>query len=183
MQDSFILDIGRRIRNLRSAADLTQDELAGRADLTDGFISQVERGRTSLSIDSLKQILDALNISLAEFFRDVEPVRVTFTSRDQAEIEDGEGNLALLVPGATNRRMEPALLHLPPGASSALRSPYQGDAFGYLVQGRAVLLYGTDQFKVRAGDCFYVTADREHRIGNPYRAKATLLWVTSPPNF
>ncbi|MFN3821898.1 MAG: helix-turn-helix domain-containing protein, partial [bacterium] len=44
MKDQFIIAIGEKIRNLRQAANLTQWELADRADLTDGFISQVERG-------------------------------------------------------------------------------------------------------------------------------------------
>ncbi len=54
------MKIGERIRNLRQLSNLTQEELAERANLTKGFISQIERDLTSISLDSLAQILDAL---------------------------------------------------------------------------------------------------------------------------
>ncbi|MGD0231767.1 MAG: helix-turn-helix transcriptional regulator, partial [Syntrophorhabdales bacterium] len=44
--------IGERIRTIRQAKSLTQEELASRAGLTKGFISQVERNITSLSVES-----------------------------------------------------------------------------------------------------------------------------------
>ncbi|MBM3326340.1 MAG: helix-turn-helix domain-containing protein [Calditrichaeota bacterium] len=179
----MISEIGRKIRDLRSAAQLTQEELAERADLTDGFISQIERGRTSISIDSLKQILDALNVSLADFFRDVEPLRIVFSRRDWVTLEDENCRLVLLVPGATNRAMEPVLLELPAGSSTEQRPPFQGDSFGYILKGRVQISYGSEIYRARIGECFYFTADREYRIDNPYNRDALILWLTSPPNF
>ena len=48
--DSINKDIGRRIRNLRNRNGLTQQELADRAELTKGFITQLERGQVSASV-------------------------------------------------------------------------------------------------------------------------------------
>jgi len=180
----MIEDIGRKIRNLRAAADLTQDELAERADLTDGFISQVERGRTSISIDSLKQILDALNVSLSDFFKEEESHHIIFGEDEMVEIEEGgTGMLRVLVSGATNRRMEPTLLDLPAGAATSLRDPFQGDCFGYVLKGRILIQFGGEHFRARGGESFYFTADREYKITNPARTAAQVLWLTSPPTF
>ena len=52
---------------MRLASDLTQEELANRAKLTKGFISQLENEQTSISLDSLADILDALGISIPAF--------------------------------------------------------------------------------------------------------------------
>ncbi len=179
----MINEIGRKIRDLRCAAQLTQEELAERADLTDGFISQVERGRTSISIDSLKQILDALNITLADFFRDVEPIRIVFNQQDWVTMEDKDCQIALIVPGATNRAMEPVLLELPAGSSTKQHPPFQGDSFGYILKGRVQIHYGSEVYRAKTGECFYFSADREYRIANPYSRQAKILWLTSPPNF
>ena len=62
------LSIGERIKVLRQAKDLTQEELGTRAGLTKGFISQVERNLTSLSVESLIGILDALDEKPSNFF-------------------------------------------------------------------------------------------------------------------
>ena len=61
--------IGERIRMMRQAKSLTQEELASRAGLTKGFISQVERNLTSLSVESLLGILDALDQKASGLFR------------------------------------------------------------------------------------------------------------------
>jgi DNA-binding transcriptional regulator YiaG len=50
------LFVGRRIREMRKAKNMSIPVLAERADLSSGLISQVERGLTSPSIRSLRQI-------------------------------------------------------------------------------------------------------------------------------
>jgi len=47
---------------------LTQFRLAERSGFSPDFIGKVERGTTSSSIESLKHIVDALNISLRDLF-------------------------------------------------------------------------------------------------------------------
>ena len=64
------MDIGNKIRELRTRKGLTLEELASRSELTKGFLSQLERDLTSPSIDSLSDILEALGTNLAEFFQD-----------------------------------------------------------------------------------------------------------------
>ncbi len=62
------MKIGEKIKNLRLAQELTQEELANRADLTKGFISLLERDLQSPSLDTLELILNALDTSPNEFF-------------------------------------------------------------------------------------------------------------------
>ena len=51
------MEIGQKIKRLRVLKGLTQEELADRAELSKGFISQVERDLTSPSIATLVDIL------------------------------------------------------------------------------------------------------------------------------
>ena len=67
------MDIGTKLKSLRTQNGLTQQELADRAELTKGFISQVERNLTSPSISTLADILQCLGSSLQEFFTDDTP--------------------------------------------------------------------------------------------------------------
>ncbi len=60
------MKIGERIRNLRQLSNLTQEELAERANLTKGFISQIERDLTSISLDSFIQILRAMDENISD---------------------------------------------------------------------------------------------------------------------
>ena len=66
------MDIGKKIKELRILKGLTQEELADRAELTKGFISQVERNHTSPSIATLVDILQCLGTDLKNFFEEDE---------------------------------------------------------------------------------------------------------------
>jgi transcriptional regulator with XRE-family HTH domain len=62
------LDVGDRLRNLREMYGLSQRALAKKAGVTNGIISMIEKNRNSPSLATLKKILDAIPISLSEFF-------------------------------------------------------------------------------------------------------------------
>lgn len=178
------MQIGEKIRNLRLASELTQEELAERAGLTKGFISQIERDLTSISLDSLEDILTAMNNSLAEFFKEPLAEKVVFLVDSRTDIEkDGVKSFQLLVAGATNRRMEPALVTLDPGESTEEIEPFAGEAFGFVMQGRIALKLGSQSFQAKKGDSFYFTADRHHKLSNIGPSEVKVLWITCPPYF
>jgi transcriptional regulator with XRE-family HTH domain len=60
--------VGRNIRAARKAKGLSQFQLAERSELSADFIGKVERGTTSPSIESLKAIATAMNLSLGDLF-------------------------------------------------------------------------------------------------------------------
>ena len=62
------IDVGVRLRTVRTTFGLSQRELARRAGVTNGLISLIEQNRVSPSISSLTKVLDGLPMSLAEFF-------------------------------------------------------------------------------------------------------------------
>ena len=61
------MEIGKKIKDLRIAKGLTQEELADRSELSKGFISQLERDLTSPSIATLTDILQVLAAALMNF--------------------------------------------------------------------------------------------------------------------
>lgn len=62
-------DISKKIRGLRIQKGLTLKELSEKTDLSVSFLSQVERGASSLAITSLKKIADALGVKMTYFLR------------------------------------------------------------------------------------------------------------------
>ena len=64
--------IGARVRELRRAAEISQEELAARSGLHRNYVGSIERGERDVGTDALDRLAGALEISLAEFF---EPFR------------------------------------------------------------------------------------------------------------
>lgn len=67
MPHDLIQAVATVIRELRRQHDVTQEQLADAAGLDRTYISGVERGARNITLDSLEQIVMALDISLCDF--------------------------------------------------------------------------------------------------------------------
>lgn len=179
------LNIGRKVKNLRLRLGLTQEDLADRAELSKGFISQVERGLTSPSIVTLQEILQCLGTNLKDFFSDTPEQKTVYKRSDLFVKTDGERGTEVvwLLPGAQGCQLEPILLTLQPGGSTWPHTPHEGDEFGYVLTGTIKLHLGDTQHRVRKGESFYYSPRQTHYIENTGTQPARVLWVAAPPTF
>ena len=99
------MEIGSKIKNLRVLKGLTQEELANRAELSKGFISQVERDLTSPSIATLIDILQCLGTNISDFFNDTDDDQIVFGKNDYFEKTDVELNnqIQWIIPNARRK--------------------------------------------------------------------------------
>ena len=111
--------IGAKLRELRLANNLTQEELANRSELTKGYISQLENNLTSPSIQTLHIILEVLGTDFAKFFAKPEEDErnIVYTQADFNEKESEELNhiISWIVPNALKYEMEPIIIEIGPG--------------------------------------------------------------------
>lgn len=176
------LKIGQKIKTLRLASDLTQAELADRANLTKGFISQFENDQCSISVDSLADLADALGISIREFFDGDIDAEVVFSPAQRISVESkGASKFEILVPGSTNNEMDPIMVELAPGEELERSDPHPGEQFGYVLKGTLTLMLDRKEYRVPNGYCFYFEADRPSQIKNSSNSVTKLLWITTPP--
>lgn len=179
------MNIGEKIKALRLQMALTQEELADRSELTKGFISQVERDLTSPSIATLVDILEGLGTNLQKFFNEDIDEKIVFSKDDAFEVEneDLKYTLKWIIPNAQKNEMEPILMEIQPGGKSKEMEPYEGEAFGYVMNGSIFINIGSKKHKVKKGESFYHKANSNHFIENAGKTKAKLIWVSTPPNF
>ncbi|OEU51963.1 MAG: Cro/Cl family transcriptional regulator [Desulfuromonadales bacterium C00003096] len=178
------MKIGQKLRKLRRADSLTQEELASRADLTKGYISQLENDATSPAISTLRDILDVFSISISEFFAEPHENQVVFGKESTVVATDEDGiRVELLVPGAQNRTMDPALVTLQPGEAMEEQSLHEGEEFGFLLSGRIELTLDDKVYVVKKHECFFFPSDQRHAVRNISNGPAKILWVVTPPTF
>lgn len=179
------MDIGKKIKTLRLAKDLTQEELADRTELSKSFISQVERDQTSPSIATLVDILQALGTDLKSFFDDEADRQVVFHPGDFFEKVDSDlqSTTEWIVPNAQKYRMEPIRVTIGPGGSTCADNPHEGEELGYVLSGIITLHLGSQVYRVRKGETFYFRSGSTHYIENKGKNPACLIWVSTPPQF
>lgn len=180
-----MIDIGKKIKELRIQLGLTQEDLADRCELSKGFISQLERNLTSPSISTLTDILQSLGTDLSDFFYENKTEeKIVFGEEDYFIKEDKElGNtIEWIIPNAQKNEMEPIRLTLEPGGKSYPDNPHEGDEFGYVVKGNILLHIDKSIYRAKAGESFYFTPGETHYI-EAGKKGAVIIWVSSPPSF
>lgn len=179
------MQIGEKIRDLRLKMGLTQEELAERSDLSKGFISQVEHGNTSPSVDTLENLINALGSNLSEFFQEKKNEIMVFSAVDAFTGVYAQLGFKIhwIVPNAQKNSMEPVIIELKPQGKTKTYNPFEGESFGYVLEGEILLHLGVDEHILRSGDCFYHGMDRRTYLENSTDQTAKVLWVMSPPNF
>ncbi len=177
------MQIGSKIKELRVLKGLTQEELADRAELSKGFISQLERDLTSPSIATLVDILQCLGTDLKTFFDDTEDDRVVFGKDDYFEKTDTElhNRVEWIIPNAQKNIMEPIRLTLEPGGSTYPDNPHEGEEFGYVLSGSISIVVGNKRYRAKKGEAFYFEPKFKHYIES--KGGAVIIWVSSPPSF
>lgn len=177
------MNIGSKIKELRIAKGLTQEELGNRAELSKGFISQLERDLTSPSIVTLVDILQCLGVTVSEFFAEDTQEQVVFSDEDYFEKIDNDLNnkIEWIVPTAQKNNMEPIRLTLQPGGETYPDNPHEGEEFGYVIKGAITIHLGNHTHKAKAGESFYYKPEKKHYITT--KRGAEIIWISSPPSF
>ena len=67
---------GKTLRRLRTARDLTQERLAGAANLTTGYVNTLERGMQVPSLTTIVKLAHALGVTPSDLLSDFTPAAI-----------------------------------------------------------------------------------------------------------
>jgi quercetin dioxygenase-like cupin family protein len=143
------------------------------------FLSQVERGLSSLSISSLLAICRALEVPVTYFVTaptDGPFVLKAGKPRSRLQIEDSHVTYNLLSGPMPDRMLEALIAEFPPGYDHPLIT-HEGEEFGYVLEGRLFLRVGEKEHTLEPGDSFHIFSSQAHTIRNPAKETARILWV------
>lgn len=174
--------IGRSLRTLRQRKGWTLEKLSSRCNLSIGFLSQVERGLSSLSITSLHEICDALEVPLTHFFSAVPadgPLVVRADQpRSRISIGDSQVVYNLLSNPSPDRLLEAVIAQYPPHYQP-LPMAHAGEEVGYVLEGEVLLVVEEKKEMLKAGDSFHIFSTTPHTIQNLEDTEARILWIST----
>jgi len=79
------MSIGEKIKKARNERNLTQEQLASRANISRSYLGDLEGDRYNPSLDTLKSIASVLGVDVSTFISDAD-AEIKFNSRDQRDI-------------------------------------------------------------------------------------------------
>lgn len=182
--------IGDQIRDLRKARGCTIVELADRIGRSVGYLSQVERNISSVSIPTLQKIADALGVQVSWFFhggREVpEGERDFIVRRDnRRSLTFGDTGVheELLSPNLSGA-LELIMTTFKPGSWTGEEDRIRkGEEAGLVLEGVLELWVEGQHFLLSPGDSFTFRRSGPHRCHNPGKVDTRVLWIMTPPSY
>lgn len=187
----LLTSFAQKLLPLRTSKDLTIEELAKRAGVSTGLLSQLERGRGNPSFSTLAKIAYALEVPIGTFFEGPTPKDPVIRRENRKKLipnarwgEAGPRPVYELLTPDLQRKLEVIWVELPPGMSNAER-PFVHDTeeCGILLQGILEVHLGDEMHLLRPGDSIAFSGLTPHWYRNPGEESAVSIWVVTPPSF
>lgn len=188
------MDIGHRLRAIRKTRGLSQRELASRAGLTNGTISLIEQNKTSPSVASLKSLLDAIQISMAEFFATLEENPTSqyfyapqeFTEIAPPELSGEAAQLLSLRQLGNAQEHSLQVLHerYAPGADTGPELlSHDAEEAGIIVNGQIEITVDDEVSTLGPGAGYLFNSRLPHRFRNTGDVECEIISACTPPSF
>lgn len=181
-KDDADIRVGRRVRALRLERNLSLAELAAKAGVSIGALSQIERGLSSLRVKVIWPLAAALDIEPSALITDGKDAGndlycVRVDKRRQLPVKsEGIAKALLSPPGAT---LTGLLVTVEADGGTAEAYAHIGHEFGYVLSGEVELVVDSTKYVLKTGDSFAFKSTLLHAFRNPGTERCQILWVNT----
>jgi len=188
MVEQQIIEIGKKIRQLRRELNFSLRDLAEHSGTSASTIHKIETNSTVPSIAILIKIAQALKKNVGYFIGEQEEgnsvvhVRpkdreILFVKESKLEIE----NIASTIPDC---QLEATLLHIEKGGSSGeIPLVHSGEEIKLCLKGKMEYTINGKKFILGRGGCLHFKSGVPHSWRNVGKGDAEILSVCTPPPF
>ena len=182
----MIIDLGSRLRHVRTLHNLSQRELAKRAGVTNSTISLIESNTSNPSVGALKRILDGIPIGLAEFFAFEPALPKKAFYREDELVEIGKGPISYRQVGESlfGRTLQLLRERYEPGADTGIVPlVHDSEEGGIILSGRLEVTVDDERRVLGPGDAYYFESRRPHRFRCVGPVPCEIVSACTPPTF
>ncbi|MFT4560429.1 MAG: transcriptional regulator with XRE-family HTH domain [Gammaproteobacteria bacterium] len=179
---------GSELRALRKARRLSLTELAERADLSIGYLSQIERNISTPSVKALGSVARSLDVTVAWFFGGgnqgpSNEKGLVVRKANRRRIIFREGFVDYLLSPTLEGSLELILTHFEPQASTGDKYVHRGEEGGMVMQGKIEITVGERSFILEEGDSFNFPSSEPHRYRNVSDGETIVMYAITPPSY
>lgn len=179
------MNIGMKIKKLRTEKNITLKELSEKSGLSVGFLSQLERGLTTIAVDSLERLAEILEVQLTYFFNFPHKKKDRVLRSYEQEIIDAADGGFIKYSLSTNledKKFVPRLVEILPQKEDEEIFSYQhdGEEFFYVLEGILTLYADGERYDVYPGDSVHMNSNIAHNWANYTNKKVKLISVNTP---
>jgi transcriptional regulator with XRE-family HTH domain len=196
IEEERLRTIGAAIRSRRQELNLSLRELSKQSGLSIGFLSLVERGRSSPALTSLSNVAKALGVELSSFFpaeeeeqneaeetkQRVSPLPYVTRANDAAELSIilSQRIYKMLSPRIPGLVLEPIFVTVQPGDTIDEPYSHEGEEFAYVLSGELVFIVDGVAYRLGPGDSVHFRSTVSHAMRNDTNEPVQAIWVLTP---
>jgi transcriptional regulator with XRE-family HTH domain len=177
--------LGVSLRRLREQKKISLRALAERADISPSFVSQIENGQCSPSIASMERIVNALGVTLGQFFLSADqPVVNIVRARDRARValEWSKAEISSLGALQNGAQLQASMLIIKPGGLTGKHpTPSISEELAIVFEGSAILTLHDDEHILQRGDAVTIGRGTKRRWRNEMDTNTEILLVSLRP--
>jgi transcriptional regulator with XRE-family HTH domain len=174
--------LGSRLRDARERVRLSTRDVAARAGVSAGFISQLENGKCGVSVGVLKRISAAVSISVADLLSDEAPVsRPVLRAHERPIFSSDSGLQKVLLSRPPIHQLEVYEGTFEVGGSTGPEAYAHDNAqeLFYVLAGHVEVSIASETFILGPRDSVEYLSSVPHRAVNIGATQAQVMWITS----
>ena len=177
-------DLGRRVRAARLARKLTLEEVVSRAQFTVSWLSKLENGQLTPSLDGLVKLAEVLECGVETLVQGLSvPPQYVVVKQGEGRTEpsrDSRGGYVTesLADQWRDRAMNPMIVNLSGVGNRHHPDNHDGERFLMVLEGEVRLEYGNELIHLDKGDTVYIYAAIPHVLAPAGRGTAKVLSVS-----
>ena len=176
--------VGERLKALRKAQSLTLQQLADETGLSIGYLSNLERDRTSPTIAALFKICSVLQEDISTFLQAYDKKthvirkderETTYFKASKVKFESItqkgaalKGYCITVAPGGVSG-----------GSHEARPQAHNNDEIGIILSGSVEFMIGDETYILNEGDTLYIEANTPHHFRNTGKVDCILYNITT----
>ncbi len=186
MHEDILIQISNKIKETRKSKKITVAELAAKAKVSKGLISQIENSRTIPSLPVLMNIVHALNLDLTGFFKDISQnnhqekvfiIRAKDYLPLQKETAKGFHYQRILTNNTSGGPVDYILLELKKGARRNKMVVTDAFEYKYIIKGKIEYIIEDQTYILEEGDSIFFDGRLGHNLSNIGPDTAVLLVI------
>jgi len=186
MKGANMREIGSEIKELRKQNNMTLKDLSEKTGLSIGFLSQFERGLSTIAIDSLELIAKSLDVGLSHFLLKPNAKGKYVLKSFEQEVHEVINNKFIhynLSNDLNKKRFLPRKIEILPMEKEEEIKEYshKGEEFVYVIEGILTLFLDSKRYELYPGDSAHYDSQKMHNWTN-YTSKMVKIIVVSTPN-
>lgn len=170
--------VGALIRARRRQQQMTLMELGESAEVSVGYLSQVERDHATPSLGTLAQIARALGVSIDYFIASpaTHTALTRASERNRFSVDGSSMIYERLGADFPGNQLSSFVMTVPPGYRSETVA-HEGEEILYVLEGSIMQRLDGEEMVMNAGDSLHFRGNRPHSWSNHTDQPTRLLWT------